>query len=355
MKIPGLKYFKFLNIGRLFLDGEEVTATADQLNDVSKALDDGAVTFSVRVGTVKLNGANPTPVDISAGSPAEHEGTTEETFDFSTSKEIEVTPDGLSAEALELGGAAGYHEGTDQGAIDISSDIANKFQIAVDGDELHEVELTVAGLNSGAAIASAMQTEIRKIAGYDAVTVDFTSNDGNGTGTYKITSGTKGTASSVEIGAGTENDVADALKIGAAGASIPGEGCGADVSKCTAAEVAAFINEEAENFIAEDRDGYVAILGKVVGGRLVVADKTGNAVLGFSDATYYGVQGLGYGEPMADADYYVALTPAGIDKAGKANIKLVAVDNKTKDGFDIVCSEDGSTFDVDIVVVDKPR
>ena len=76
---------------------------------------------------------------------------------------------------------------------DISGASSNKFLISVNGSGFYEVEITLGSLNSGAAIATELQTEIRAIDvdGFDEVTVAFADS------LYTITSGRYGEFSSI--------------------------------------------------------------------------------------------------------------------------------------------------------------
>lgn len=119
---------------------------------------------------------------------------------------------------------AGYHTGGQNPSVDISGGTDTSFQIQADSETSPSlITLTVAGLNSGAAIAAAMQVAIRALGGaYSAVTVTY--EGAPVTDYYLITSGTTGVASAITITNATSNNVADNLKIGAAngGASTAG-------------------------------------------------------------------------------------------------------------------------------------
>jgi len=122
---------------------------------------------------------------------------------------------------------AGAEVGASSPSTDIHTETSPTFRIAVDGDvgiagspTYHSITLTPTGLNSGAAIATAMQAAIRALGGiYAAVTVAY------GT-VYTITSGTQGAQSKVRIANGATNDVAAALKIGAANSATDTDGTG---------------------------------------------------------------------------------------------------------------------------------
>ncbi|MCK9570399.1 hypothetical protein M0R72_15740 [Candidatus Pacearchaeota archaeon] len=124
---------------------------------------------------------------------------------------------------------AGYHTGGANPSIDISGGTDTSFNIQADSETSASlITLTVAGLNSGAAIATAMQAAIRALGGaYTSVTVSY--EGAPDTDYYLITSGTTGAVSVITITDATANNVADNLKIGVAngGASTAGnEGTG---------------------------------------------------------------------------------------------------------------------------------
>jgi hypothetical protein len=119
---------------------------------------------------------------------------------------------------------AGYETGATGGSTNISAGTATTFKIAVDGGAATSVTLNVTGLTTGPLIAAAMQTGIQALGGsYAGVTVSYTNN------VYVITSGTTGTSSSVAITAGSTNDVAATLKIGAINGAVDISGTSATI------------------------------------------------------------------------------------------------------------------------------
>ncbi len=359
MKIPGLKYFAFLNVGRLFLKGQEVTVTAEQLNAAGGA----SVLQDMRFGQVTLNGVNPTRVNFKGGTIAQYAGAEKEgPFDFSAGNAtVIVNPDEKGAQTITLTAVAGKHDGVDSGLGDISALTDNKFLIAVDGDvedeSYHEVALALTSCNGGANTATEMQTKIRALGGlYDAVTVAFAQEDVGPpqVGTYTITSGTKGRGSKVRVRPAPSYSITEELGIGSGvdgATNTDGSGVGQNSAEATLKEVADFLDDAATNFSVAVEDGTLVIYGKDEGGSIVVGDGTANAALGLTAGSYLATSGLGFGENMSDDKYYVVATPAGINVAGKANIKGIAVNNKSKSGFDIVCDTDASTFKVDLIVI----
>lgn len=111
---------------------------------------------------------------------------------------------------------AGYHTGGQNPSINISGGTDTSFKIQADSEtSASTVTLTVAGLNSGALIAAAMQAAIRALGGaYTSVTVSY--EGAPVTDYYLITSGTTGNTSAIIITNATSNNVADNLKIGVA-------------------------------------------------------------------------------------------------------------------------------------------
>jgi hypothetical protein len=100
------------------------------------------------------------------------------------------------------------------------------FNILVDGDVggAQLVKVPLAGLSSGAGIATALQTAIQALGGvYAAVTVTY--NTGS-SGKYKVISGTTGASSTVVITNAAAHDIAAALKLGTGngGSEVAGNG-----------------------------------------------------------------------------------------------------------------------------------
>lgn len=102
----------------------------------------------------------------------------------------------------------GYSQSSASPSEDITALATSEILISVDGGLWYTIELDVTGLNSGAAIASALQTEIRAIdeGSYKFTVVSFAS------GVYTITSPTYGEDSSVYVEQVTDyEDLANAL------------------------------------------------------------------------------------------------------------------------------------------------
>ena len=109
---------------------------------------------------------------------------------------------------------AGYHTSGANPSTDISGGSDNSFKIKVDGASTWEtVALTLTTKNTGAKIATEMQSKIRAKGGaYATVVVAYVGTPP--TNTYLITSGSVGATSAVTITDAVSASVADELKIG---------------------------------------------------------------------------------------------------------------------------------------------
>ncbi len=335
-------------------------AAAAAVAAAATAVKGESVIGNVRVGRITLNGVNPTKANFVSNQGAFYEGQTPEPFDFSDGNLVlRVNPDGEGNEDITFAAVAGKHDGGEDPVIDLQGTLDNKFLIAVDGDvgdsNWQEVEFDVSNCDNGANTAAELQTKIQALGDqYAAVTVSFETTPDF----YRITSGTKGQGSKVRIERATSNNATEELKLGpdSGNGDEDGSGVGQNSAEATAAEVAAFINEEATNFTAGEAPmaGYVSLYGTASGGSIVIGandPSTANAVLGFTEnETVIGAVGLGYATPMANDEYYVAATPVGINKAGKAAIKLLSINNKSAAEFEVVSADDASTFEVDLMI-----
>jgi hypothetical protein len=113
-------------------------------------------------------------------------------------------------------GTQGKSIGDTAASTDISAGTDKKFKIALDGGSAIDVELTLAGLTTGTAIAAEMETKINAAmlaAALDArVWVLFDGGDDH----YEVYSQFTGLTSAVVITDATADNVADDLKIGVA-------------------------------------------------------------------------------------------------------------------------------------------
>jgi len=303
----------------------------------------------IRGGKVTLNGANPTPIAFKADTVATILGTDNgATKNLGNGKTLIVNPDGGGDAAVTFAATAATSVSAASPSADISGGTDNKFMISVDGDEAEEVELTVATLNSGAAIASAMETAIHALSGNKAaVTVAFDS-------VYTITSGTLGTGSSVVITDAAEANVADDLKLGAVNEGVETAGTGdfVDAAAATPAEVAAAINKKATGWTATAEGNKIRITSPTAGkdSSLVVnAGSTADEILGITGSAY-GAQGLGYDTDMVDANYLALATLNGVARASLAG-KCLSVTGRTAAGFQVECETANATHNVDVLIL----
>lgn len=114
--------------------------------------------------------------------------------------------------------------------LDITALTTPKFLISVDGSDYTSVTLVITGNDTGAKVATEMQSKIRALGGvYATVTVVYTT-------VYTLTSGLVGAPSSVSVHVGSSNDCAVALKLttGAGGVETQGTGIMTHLFKCAA-------------------------------------------------------------------------------------------------------------------------
>ncbi len=352
MRMPGLKYFRILNIGRLLLEGTEVTATAAALNAAA-----AGAGLPMRVGQVTLNGLNPTRVSFIDDQVAVYTGTGVEPFDLTAGVTIIANADGAGAETLTIPDTEGTWVGANTGFGDIEHQADNQFYIDVDGLGPELVELDLGNCDTGANTAAEMQAVIRALGGgvapYDAVTVAFVEEAAGPpqTGTYTITSAsTTGTGSSIELTPGPANVLNELALDAFSSTQTDGLGAGADNEAVTAVELAAWINGVAVNFEAEATAAdEIAILGTVAGGTLVIGDGTANAEIGFTNLDEeVGAVGLGYASDMLNADYTVIAT---VEHDTAAEIAGISVDDKAVDGFALLSAEAARTYDINLLIV----
>jgi len=113
-------------------------------------------------------------------------------------------------------GTQGSSVGDTAASTDISAGTDDSLKVAVDGGTVVDVTLTLAGLTTGAAIATELETQINTALAAAAqdgrVWVDFDGGDDH----YEVYSQFTGTTSSVVITDATADNVADDLKLGTA-------------------------------------------------------------------------------------------------------------------------------------------
>ena len=302
-----------------------------------------------RVGTIQLSGANPTRVNLQDDAAAYLVGSTAGLFDLSTDGlTFVVTVDGAEDTAT-FNCAAGTSVSGASPSTDITGEVDTKIKVAVNGGAAAEITLTNAGKDDGTKIAAELQTKIRALGGAAAaVAVVF------GSGVYTITSGTKGTGSSIVITPAASGSLTEELKLGVAGGGVETAGTGdfVNAAAATIAEVVAVLAADLGDIAAASASGKLKITATTdtVGpdSSIVLGAGTANTVLGFTNsATVYGAQGLGYSTDMASANYLVAPVLNG---SSATDIGL-SVGAKRADGFDIVCETAASTATVDLLIV----
>jgi len=315
----------------------------------------GVLAGYIRKGKIQLNGVNPTRVLFQSGDAATLTGTQTATFDMTEVGDggtFIVNPDGAGAGTATFNFAQATSVSGASPSTDISAGPDNKFMISVDGDTAEEVALTLTGLNSGAAIATAMQNAIQALGGKKAsVTVDYNVTNA---GKYTIKSPTYGTDSAVVITAPTSHSLLEELKLGAdLGVETAGTGDCADASAVTIDEVIAVITSDISGLTPTSAAGALKITSATTGrgSSLVVGNGTLNTVLGFTNTqAHYGAQGLGYDSDMADANFIVCATVDGIEAASLASLNL-SITSKATTGFSVECETTASEAYVDLIIV----
>lgn len=315
----------------------------------------GVLAGYIRKGKIQLNGVNPTRVLFQSDDAATLTGTETATFDMTGVRDggtFIVNPDGSGEDTATFNFAQATSVSGATPSTDISGGTDKKFMISVDGDAAEEVELTVAGLNSGTAIATAMQNAIQALAGKKTgVTVDYNVTNA---GKYTIISPTYGTNSSVVITAPTSYSLLEELKLGADfGVETAGKGDCADASAVTIDEVIAVITSDIAGATATSDSGALKITSGTTGrgSSLVVGNGTLNTVLGFTNTqSHYGAQGLDYTSDMSDANFIVCATIDGTAPASLASLNL-SITSKATTGFSVECETTASEAYVDLIIV----
>ena len=304
----------------------------------------------IKMAKVVLGGANPTQVKFKGTSAAATKlGSQSEPFALDNGQTLIVNTDGNGDDTCTLAAAAGYLTGGNSASIDMTASIDTKFKILVDSDSggLQTVTCDWAGCDSGAAIATQMETKIRALGGvYALVTVAFA-----GGNHFVVTSATKGTNSSVEMDNADDHDCLDELDLGSGATATAGTGDAANIAAATAEEIAIALSADLGDLTAVAESGKVRITSKTTGAgsSLVVnADSTADLILGITGSDY-GEECLGFAEDMADAGYMVLATfEKGSAPAGTSEI---AIGDKATTGFNIYCETAGNTESVQLLIV----
>lgn len=310
---------------------------------------------SIRQGKVKLDGDGKARVKFQASGPATLLSTVAGPYDLTQVGDggtIKVNPDGDGEETVAINFAAGNHTGGPGCSTDMTGEVDTKLKIRANGDETwHEITCNWAGCNSGAAIATQLQTQIQALGatyGYSAITVGFADSK------LTFTSAQAGTGSTIEIARADTLDCCDELDIGPNGTTTPGTGDVINAAAAAAAEIVEVINADlvAESIIATAETGKIRLTSKTngAGSSIVMGDSSLKTVLGLANAAAaYGSQGLGYETDMADADYVVNATITGTAQASMAT-KNLSITNLATDGFVVECEGTSATDDVFVTV-----
>ena len=306
---------------------QELTKIADAININSVAI--SSIKNSVFHEEVVLNGTTETRVSMEGDLSAELD------FGAGTWASDDAETLILNDETFTILAEAGFSQGADGADTDISGGADSKFKISVDGDEAEEVELDLTSLDSGAAIAAEMQTKIRALEGNKTgVVVEFNSGDDN----YKITSGTKGSNSSVVITRADSSNVTEELKIGQDGEEeVQGTGNVGNAAAVTAEELAEIINDTAVSITAYvDVNDELVILSDDIGkdAEIEVGDGDLNTELDITNGDLYkGAQGLDIDEDLEHVitqSLNTALA-VGLKDVGYREFTLVTTDNSTEE------------------------
>lgn len=310
----------------------------------------------LRSGTVALTGgtAGLTVVKFGDATAATVTSANAEPYDLAHGETIIVNPDGDGNKTATIAATAATSTSAESPSEDISGGADNKFMISVNGGDAEEVTLTLDGANSGANIATAMQTAIRALdSGQgDEVTVVFSG------GKYIITSPVLGTSSSVVVTRAASHNVTEELKIGVAdgGVEVAGTGNVANVDAVTAAELAAICNAESglDGIVATvSADNKLVLTSETTGSSssLVMGNGTANAAIGFTNTNqFFGAEGLGYDTDMADDEYRVLLTSIHAQASLAGSGVAVVPTTKATSGFTIAAETAADTHSVDVLI-----
>jgi len=311
---------------------------------------------SIRKGKVKLDADGKARVTFGDDGPATLLGTVAGPYDLSSVGDggtIKVNPDGDGEQTVTINFAAGNHTGGNGCSTDMTTELDTKFKIRANGDpNWHEVTCAWAGCNSGANIATQVQTQVRAIGatyGYDAITVAFSVDH------LVFTSAQLGTGSTIEIARADTLDCCDELDIGPGnGTTTVGTGDVANHKAALAAELVLVINADlaAESIIATAESGKIRLTSKTngAGSFILMGDSTLKTVLGLANAAVaYGTQGLGYETDMEDAEFVVMATLDGVAQAS-LTAKFLSITNKSVSGFVVECGDNTATDDVAVAI-----
>lgn len=298
-------------------------------------------------GIVALRGENPTNVAIGASEAARIMSVNAEPFDLSglAGGTLKANPDGDGVQTATVDAAAGYLTGAAGASEDMTGEVDSKFRISVNGGTPVLVDAAPwTDCDSGAAIASRLQTVIRAATGGEE-TVTFETDH------YKITSTRKGLTSSIEVLAADDHDCRDELGLGSSAVATQGTGDVNNLEAVMAAELLAVIASDMAGLVGSASGGKVVLTSDSVGNgsSMVIGDGTLNTALGFTEAdTEYGAVGLGYGGgALPNTDYVVSATVRGDTSPGGKEFSWT---NPTTTGFKLYCETGASVDEVGVTV-----
>lgn len=262
---------------------------------------------------------------------------------------IKIQNDADDYETATLECTAGTHTGGGDCSTDMTGNTDTKFKIRANGDETwHTITCDWSGCNSGAAIATQIQAKVQALGathGYSRITVAFSSDH------LVFTSLDHGTASTIEIDRAADHDCCDDLAIGPDnGVTAVGTGDVANIYAVTPEEIAALINGDMANVVADASSGTLVISGGTAGraGKVAAGNGTLNTLCGIPNGEIaYGAQGMGLDADWDDALYDVFLTYKGAAAASKD----LGWASPTVEGFTVTCETGSDTGYVSVLVV----
>jgi hypothetical protein len=262
---------------------------------------------------------------------------------------IKVQNDADGDETATIECTAGTHTGGGSCSEDMTTETDTKFKIRANGDETwHTITCDWSGCNSGAAIATQIQTKVQALGathGYSRMTVAFSTDH------LVFTSLDHGTGSTVEIARADSLDCCDELDIGPDnGVTAVGTGDVANIYAVTPTEIATLINGDMSNVVADASSGTLVISGTTEGraGKVAAGNGTLNTLCGIADGEIaYGAQGMGLDADWDDALYDVFLTYKGAAAASKD----LGWASPTEAGFTVTCETTSDTGHVSVLVV----
>lgn len=262
---------------------------------------------------------------------------------------IKVQNDADGDETATIECTAGTHTGGGSCSEDMTTETDTKFKIRANGDETwHTITCDWSGCNSGAAIATQIQTKVQALGathGYSRMTVAFSTDH------LVFTSLDHGTGSTVEIARADSLDCCDELDIGPDnGVTAVGTGDVANIYAVTPTEIATLINGDMSNVVADASSGTLVISGTTEGraGKVAAGNGTLNTLCGIANGEIaYGAQGMGLDADWDDALYDVFLTYKGAAAASKD----LGWASPTEAGFTVTCETTSDTGYVSVLVV----